>query len=228
MGALDEEDVVPVLASTPRRIFQQRQQRPREDDVRRVVGEARGEVIPDDAEEIENTGGGTLTTRLRPIRDVVQEPSYPSGQREPYMAPITALTAPDITPKALAPLDPSSLPGTQATKFTSTQAQQEEPAQPTTEISAPENNTDKATRAMDVLLGRVRTGTPARTQEQMAQVGKIATEAQAPVGALVSEAQAQVALGLMSGENLLGRGTEMPPPVQGDGKTVFAAARRFF
>ena len=66
MGALGEgDDVLPVIASIPRRIFRDRQERaerhPR-DEVRRVVGEARGDVIPDDAQEIEDMGGGTLTT----------------------------------------------------------------------------------------------------------------------------------------------------------------------
>jgi len=209
-------DVVPVLASLPRRVFRDRLERAPRDDVQRVVREARGDIIPDDAEDIEDTGASTLTTSLRPIKDVVQEPSYPFGQKELYMAPYTALTAPDITPKALTPIDPSSLPGIQATKFTTTQLQ-DTAEKPASEVPAPEDTTDKAARAMDVLLGRARTGNPAKTPQQVAQAGQIATES-----------QAQAALGIVSGEALLNKGAEMPPPVQVDGKTIYETARRYF
>lgn len=215
-----KEDVVPVIANLPRKTFRDRSRVRAEDedddreDLKRAIGEGRGDVIPDDAENLDDKDTATITAKMRPVKDVVQEPSH-SGEKETYMAPYTALTAPDITPKALTPIDPSSIPGQQTTRFTTDELQKQ--AEPTTEISAPESGTDKATRAMDVLLGRQRTGSPAQNTQEFTEAGRVTTEA-----------QAQAILGLgPSGEALLAKGVEMAPPVQTDGKAVYEAARRY-
>lgn len=217
--AIDEDDVVPVIASLPRRAFRDRMKRDRGDRdeqaeaLKRTIGEAEGDVIPRDADEIEDKDTSTITAKLRPVKDVVQEPSYPPGDKEKYISPYTALTAPDITPKNLTPIDPSSLPGVKANSFQAKDAAD----QPATELPAPEEGADKATRAMDVLLGRQRTGSPPRDTAELADAGRV-----------TSEAQAAALLGIgPSGEALLGQNKEMPPPVQTDGKAIYETARRF-
>jgi len=207
---LAENDVVPVLANLPRKTFRDRQ---RPSALRRTIGEAEGNVIPDDAEDIEDKDTATITARLRPVKDVVQEPSYPSGEKEKYLSPYSALTAPDITPKSMTPNDPSTLPGVQADSFRS-----KDLSEPAPEIAAPSDGADTATRTMDMLLGRQRTGAPAQSTAAFAEAGKVTTEAQA-----VS------LLGLgPSGDALLGQGREMAPPAQNDGKAIYETARRFF
>lgn len=209
---LTEDDVVPVLANLPRKTFRDRQQRTA---LSRTIGEAQGDVIPPDAQDIDDKDLSTITTRLRPVKDVVQEPSYPAGEKEKYLSPYTALTAPDITPKSMTPNDPSSLPGAKANTFRSKYIAEPEP----TEIQAPNDNVDKATHAMDVLLGRQRTGTTAQNQNEFAAAGQVTTEA-----------HAAALLGLSvgpSGDALLGQGKEMAAPVQGDGKAIYETARRY-
>ena len=219
---LTEDDVVPVLANLPRKFFHDRQ-RPQSSDrqrpqsaLRRTIGEAEGDVIPADAQDIEDKDVATLTTRLRPVKDVVQEPSYPAGEKEKYLSPYAALTAPDITPKSMTPNDPSSLPGVKANTFRAKDIAEPESA---AEIQAPNDNVDKATRAMDVILGRQRTGAPAQNKNEFAAAGQVTTEA-----------QAAAMLGLSAGPSgaaLLGQGKEMAAPTQGDGKAIYETARRF-
>jgi hypothetical protein len=245
-GGSVQEDVPVPCAALPRinyrdRLNKLRRRRgePVDDDgedgsVSRALGENQKtiNVIPDDAEALDpmEQSGGTITTRLNPIRDVVQEPTKPKDDDEKFTSPYTALTAPDATPDSLTQTDPSRLPGLTLDKFTSKQAAEgpEAPAAapqgPASEISAPDAGVDNATHTMDVLLGRRRVGSPPsqRKPEEFQGMGAITTEAHALAALNITPTGAPV-----SGQALLGQGVEMPAPTAGDGKSIFEAARRF-
>lgn len=177
----------------------------------RVLGEANqdnGEVIPQDAEELD-AGNATITTKLRDVKDVVQEPSYPSGEKEKYLTPYAALTAPDATPDSMKPLDPSDVPGSvegkefKTSDLVSQSAQQQQPApQPTV-------------NAMDVLLGR--RGAAA------APAAKPGDDLSTPV--MTEESAARMFTVPSTPEELVGK--QMPEHKAGTGTEILSAFRRF-
>ena len=249
------EDVPVPCAALPRRSYRDRleRQRQRRDpdgietdkerenesmdaDLRAVIGEAdEGQpdkaVIPDSAEEIDG-GEHVITTRLKPIKDVVQEPSRPSGEKEKYLTPYAALTAPDATPEGMSPIDPSKVPGTAAAnKFTWSELEKAAP-EPPAEAPASPMGGDTAVNAMDVLLGRERSGKPARDVQDMAAAGQVATEEallatmgiQNPV--IAEEAAAKAAAALVANPDPTG-GSLMPDHKVADPKKVYETARKW-
>ena len=224
-------DVVPVLANVPRNTFRSRMTRDKqpkkEDDaddnsVQRMVGEAREEeeIIPDDAQPVDKHEM-TVGKPLREPKEVVQEPSHPTGNKEKYQTPYSALTAPDVTPQSTEPIDPSQVPGaTTPEKFTAAQL----------DHAAPEGGEDPAVKAMDVLLGRNRAAKPATQPGEFEQAGAITTEEQAAAALgiqtpLQEAAAAKAASLLVSAKD---GGGQMPPPASpSDGAAVYSAFRRF-
>lgn len=251
------EDVPVPLAVLPRRSYRDRMLRNRQDaseteedvdkckdesrdSVRAVIGEDAQQmdgadeksVIPDDAEAMDGIERSTFTTRLRDVKDVVQEPSHPSGEKEKYLTPYAALTAPDATPDAMSPIDPSKVPGMSATqsKFTWGELEQTPPAP---DVNAPvPSGGDAAVNAMDVLLGRNRAPKPAANAAEATAMGAIATEEQAMAALgienpLIAEAaKSKAAAALFANPDPAGD-SMMPPPAQADPKKVYEAARRF-
>ena len=186
-----------------------------------VLGEGKGDVIPDDAEELDTSEiQGNITTRMTSVKDTVEEPGRPRDPDELFISPKTALTAPDATPDNMTQSDPSKIPGVGKTTFTVPELEQPAAEGEKAEMPVGNDNSDGATRTMDLILGRRRVGAPAKKAEEFAATG-----------AVRSEAQAQAMLGItlpgMSGDALLRQGMEMPPPVQGDNKTIYEAARRW-
>lgn len=235
---LQEDDVVPVPGGAmTRRFYRDRSQRDRthreEDesasDVKRVIGES-DSVIPDNAEEIDDAGISVLPKKMRAIKDVVQEPSHPHTDREKLITPYAALTAPDATPDALTPIDPSKVPGKTATAFTAADLEKAEPAEePVGEEPNPsdinEPGVDKATRTMDILLGRTRAAKPAKNGAEATQAGAITTEA-AAYAALNIKAPLSESAGAAIGAAMV-PGTPMPEPTRTDAKVVCDAFRKF-
>lgn len=229
-------DVVPVIANLPRETFRNRMVKKRQiededdDSVRRLVGEAtedageeterKEDVIPDDAEDIDSTEM-TVGKPLRQPKEIVQEPSHPPADKEKYQTPYAALTAPDVTPQATEPIDPSNVPGTaNPERFRAADLEKAEPIEGGT--------TDMAARAMDVLLGRNRTSKPATQPGEFEQAGAISTEEAARmvgVQPIAEEAKAKAASMLVAAKD---GGNGMPPPTpQGDGSAIYSAFRRF-
>lgn len=221
-------DVVPVIANMPRRNYRERMvkaREPKEDDddsVKRMVGEARQkeeEIIPDDAQPIDKNEM-TVGKPLREPKEVVQEPSHPPGDKEKFQTPYAALTAPDVTPQSTQPIDPSAVPGTPAPeKFTAAELERAEPEPGL-------GGEDRAVKAMDVLLGRTRTGKPATQPGEFEQAGAIRTEEEAAAALgiktpLQENATARAASVLTPG------GAMPPPPAPGDGTAIYSAFRRF-
>ena len=238
-STLAEDDVVPVPCTVTRRSFRdrmvQQRQRPKPEgqedepkdaeesmaaDLRAVLGEAdENDIIPQGAKEIDPTDH-IITARMNPIKDVVQEPSHPSGEKEKYLTPYAALTAPDATPEGMTPIDPSKVPGaaSSAGQFTWGDLQKA-PPEPSTE---PAPAVDIATQAMDVLLGRNRAGSPAKDGREFARAGAAATEAmESAVTAQIKTQTALTANPDPSGESL------MPEHKAADPKKLYEAVRKY-
>ena len=226
-------DVVPVIANVPQHVRRSRtvgarqMQRKGADDegddsVSRMVGEAQREeqVIPDDAQPLDKHEM-TVGKPLRDPKEVVQEPSHPTGNKEKYQTPYAALTAPDVTPQSTQPIDPSEVPGgTAPEKFTATDLERGQP------VEHGMGGEDTAVKAMDVLLGRTRAAKPATQPGEFAAAGAIQTE-EAALAALGIESP------LMEGAkakaaSVLTAGGSMPAPTQPtDGAAVYSAFRKF-
>jgi len=228
-------DVVPVIANMPRknyrdRMVQSRQierEEPADDNsVSRMVGEAKreeDEIIPADAQPVDKHEM-TVGKPLREPKEIVQEPSHPTASKEKYQTPYAALTAPDVTPQATQPIDPSQVPGAGGPeKFTASDLER---ARPDTGLGGE----DVAVKAMDVLLGRNRAAKPATQPGEFAQAGAITTEEQAAAALgiqtpLQEEAQSKAASVLVVATQ---GGAGMPPPAPvGDGSAIYSAFRRF-
>jgi hypothetical protein len=222
---LDEDDVVPVLANVPRAVSANRRRRQSASAVSRVLGEADEEpTIPDDAEDIERSEV-VLGKPMRQPKEVVQEPSHPTGNREKLLTPYSALTAPDVTPGITQPIDRSKVPGqiNVKTEFTAKDtAATPEPMQP-----EPVRGEDAAVRAMDVLLGRERTTTPPekdKERQQFDQAGALATAEAVTASTLASMNAGPINESYASG---LVQGAGMPDHKEGDARTVCNAFRKF-
>jgi len=151
----ESDDVVPVIASVPTSVFHKRRARP--DAMERVLGEAAASesIIPDEAEDIDKSSE-VVGKPLKRIVNVVQEPSHPSGEKEKYLTPYSALTAPDCTPDSLTALDPSKVPGSAGPeKFKAADLETATETPPASGVGTEH----PSMRAMDILLGRQRTGT---------------------------------------------------------------------
>jgi hypothetical protein len=187
--------------------------------LRKVLGEADKEgLFPDDAQELDKSQD-IVGKPLNPIVKVVQEPSRPSGDKERYLTPYSALTAPDCTPDALQPIDPSRVPGgTGPERFTAADLEQEAP-------QTGLGQEHPSLKAMDVLLGRKRMGGPARTAADFAQSGAVQTEESAQV---LNEAHVRAKQFAASAVVPATDGGAMPEPTPpGDGHQVLSAFRRF-
>ncbi len=198
-------------------------------DVRAVLGEAEEEkIIPDDAQPIDDVGRNIITTKLNPIKDVVQEPSHPYGPKEKYLTPYAALTAPDATPEGLSPIDPSRVPGqgvAQAFTWDELKKAGETPAAAPASTPIP----TPAVNPLDVLLGRQPT---AKSAEEFGKQGTVTTEEAALSAAGISnpiveeEAKAKAAAALVANPDPTGASL-MPDHKAADTKTVCEIARRF-
>ena len=191
--------------------------------LRKVLGEADSEgLFPDDAQELDKSRE-VVGKPLHPIMKVVQEPSKPSGDKEKYMTPYAALTAPDCTPDALKPIDSSKVPGGAGPeRFTAGDLEKAGEA-PETGLG----KEDPSLKAMDVLLGRRRMGGPARNAADFAQSGTVQTE-EAAAAMVANLNEDAVAKAKVFAQSAAVPGTGMPDPVApGDGRNVLNAFRRF-
>lgn len=195
--------------------------------LKKVLGEDAKSVFPDDAQDLDQTQD-IVGKPLRPIQKVVQEPSKPPGDKEKYLTPYSALTAPDCTPDSLQPIDPSKVPGGGGPERFTAADLENAPEAPQTGMG----QQDPAMRAMDVLLGNRRVGSAAKTPQEFAAAGAMSTEeAEAMVARsgvlneeVATQAKAFATTALMSAQD----GGEMPPPAApSSGKKVYETFRKF-
>ena len=195
--------------------------------LRKVLGEGSSNksLFPDNARDMDATND-IVGKPLRPIVKVVQEPSRPSGDKEKYLTPYAALTAPDCTPDSLKPIDSSRVPGsTGPERFTASDLENTQEV-PETGLGSQH----PSMKAMDVLLGRRRTGNPARTPAEFQEAGNVQTEAQAAamVASLNEDAGASAKVAAQSAILSAQDGGAMPEPAPpSDGRNVLSAFRRF-
>lgn len=184
-----------------------------------VLGVMEGDVIPDDAVDIDSTAGTSHSIAgLSPVKDFKLEPVDPYTNGEKVYSPATALVAPDVTPNATKPLDPSQMPGVSFGSFTGAQAEPP-PAAQAQPAAAPSDA--QRVNAMDILLGRGR--------------GSAATASPATVertdNVPVTEEAAAAMLGLQSSFTsapVMEAGVPQPPPQEKtDIKHTCEVARRW-
>lgn len=225
-------DVVPVIANVPQHVRRSRTVGARQmqrkdadgddDSVSRMVGEAKREeqVIPDDAQPLDKHEM-TVGKPLRDPKEVVQEPSHPTGNKEKYQTPYAALTAPDVTPQSTQPIDPSEVPGgTAPEKFTAADLEHGQP------VENGMGGEDTAVKAMDVLLGRTRAAKPATQPGEFAAAGAIQTE-EAALAALGIESPLMEGAKAKAAAHLTAGGTMPAPAAPTDGAAVYSAFRKF-
>lgn len=212
-----QEDVPVPCAAVSRQTFRDRlKKRRRESSMSRVMGEAVNAdepIIPKDAEEFEG-GGQPYEQGLKPVKDVVMEPNDPYAGKEKMMTPSAALVAPDVTPDADKPIDPSAVPGVgSGARFRAGDADRE-PQAPSSGQALPH-------RAMDVLLARP---TP---PSQEAQPDAVVTAESAYRMMGVQSPDEQFRDASASGQALLNENAPMPTHVHSDGRQVLSVFRRF-
>lgn len=152
-------DIVPVVATRQARAARERSEKLRRQRSRAVAGvlgvmEADEEsAIPDDAEPLEGiTGPARQFPGMHDVEAVEPKVTDPYGSKEELMPPNVALVAPDVTPQATEPLDPSLIPGAEAEIFRARDVEQVE-TPPPKDVGRSAN-----VNAMDVLLGRTAKG----------------------------------------------------------------------
>jgi hypothetical protein len=162
---------------------------------------------------------------MREPKEIVQEPSHPTSDKEKYLTPYSALTAPDVTPMSTQPIDPSEVPGTPSPeRFSAADLER------ATETGGQEQPNDNAARAMDVLLGKNRAAKPATQPGDFEQAGAVTSEmaaSMAGVNTIViqEEAASKAASALVPAVD--GGNGMPPPPPPSDGAKVYSAFRRF-
>lgn len=168
---------------------------------RRLVGEDSrdGYVIPDNAKEVDSlevTGDGLTTIKTPNLPG--EKPKNPYSGEEPLILPAASLVAPDVTPEALYPLDPSQIPGADAGKTPEAAPVAQPATPPMVQGAAPAPQSGSP--ALDVLMGKAQPG---------------ATPATPPLESLLSQlpgvpSPAAVAVAEGSGEVSAGQGQPMP------------------
>lgn len=180
-----------------------------------------GYVIPDDAKEVTTMDvSSDALPHLKSPEVPGEKIKNPYSGEEPLILPIASLVAPDVTPEAIYPLDPSQLPG--GDKGHSPQAGQI-PGSPSPAHNSP---------AIDTVLGKP----PVSTQSAAAPGGPAAqpTPAMSTESALSRlpgipspSALAEAAVAVPSGAEALNQNQPMPEHVAGDGRGVMNAFSRF-
>lgn len=109
-----------------------------------------GEVIPSDAQEIKTVDMNSHGLDLKQPEIPGQKIKNPYSGEEPLILPAASLVAPDVTPEAIHPLDPSQIPGAdRGRKPTAEPVPTSAAASPAP--AAPEPG---GSPALDILMGR--------------------------------------------------------------------------
>jgi len=224
MGTTNES-VVPVVATVPssrhtarnERLKKRRHQGSTVAQALGMIGE-RDEsdddrnIFPDEKEEGEPVTANEID-KEPVMREEKDDAANPYEQADEHgLPPSVALVAPDVTPKALIPLDASKIPNFKETKFTTTQA----------DMAAPQQEPEGGD-AVDAILGR-------STTPEVPDLGPAAPRT-------VSTEEANAMMGVRppslyedaGGDGLGGlkAGSEMPAHKDGDVKKIMNTFRRF-
>jgi hypothetical protein len=210
-------DVAPVMASPPGLVnpaLAARRKIPtdpkKKKDMRsrmaqRLIGEDSrdGYVIPDDAKEVDQlevTGDGLTTIKTPNLPG--EKPKNPYSGEEPLILPAASLVAPDVTPEALYPLDPSQIPGADAGKAPEA-SPVAQPMTPPAFGAAPPSQPSSSSPAIDVVLGKTAQSGAAPAPPLESLMSKL-PGVPSPAALALSESTP------VSGEALSGQGQPMP------------------
>ena len=183
----------------------------------RLIGEDSrdGYVIPDNAKEVDSLEitGDELTNVKKPNLPG-EKPKNPYSGDEPLILPAASLVAPDVTPEALYPIDPSQLPGADAGKAPEP-ATVSPAAMPPPAFGAPAPaSTTQGSPAIDVVLGK---GAQMSTESLMAKLPGVPTPA----------ALAAMSANIPSGDATLTQGQPMPEHKVASSAAVMDAYAQF-
>ena len=192
----------------------------------RIKEDDEGTVIPNDAQEVDS-----LVTSVSVV--AAETPNLPDqnkpttvhkpGDKEPLISPAAALVAPDVTPDALKPLDPSQIPGADLGR--APVSQQEPPLYPTP------SSTQTAVNPLDVILGKTApASTPAAPSSgpTLQAGGAMPVESVLPgITSPASFAASTVVAPINEAVLVSSQGAGMPEHRLGNPEAVMSAFRRF-
>lgn len=179
-----------------------------------------GAVIPSDAKEVKSFDMNDSGLDLKNPEIPGQKIKNPYSGDEPLILPTASLVAPDVTPEAIHPLDPTQVPGAdRGSKPTST------PAPAPAAVHTQSQPGAAASPALDILMGR-QTGNhepAAATTPPITAESALSHLPGIPTAASVASATAGV-----TGDALLSASQPMPEHKANDGgRTILEAFSRF-
>ena len=194
-----------------------------------IVGQVKedsrdGFVIPDDAKEVtklELAGDGLTAVKTPDVPG--QKIKNPYSGEEPLILPAASLVAPDVTPEAIFPLDPSQLPGgDRGQPPAAAPAQTQRPVLPGHSVPPPEPNA-----VVDLMLGRPNTPQQAAPPMEPAMSAESALSrlpgVPSPTAVALEETAGQSSVVLAAEQP----GTPMPEHKEGNSRAIMDAFRRF-
>lgn len=171
-----------------------------------------GAVIPSDAEEVKSFDMNDHGLDLKNPEIPGQKIKNPYSGEEPLILPAASLVAPDVTPEAIHPLDPSQIPGADKGTKPSAQAPQAAPMG--------QQGPAQASPALDILMGR-----PAGQEPSAPTTPAMSAESALSHLPGIPAPGAAVAPG---GQALMAANQPMPDHRPNDGgKTILEAFSRF-
>ena len=178
-------------------------------------------VIPNDAREVDS-----LVTSVSAV--AAETPNLPNQDKptsihnasEPLISPAAALVAPDVTPDALKPLDPSQVPGADLGSAPKPR-QEPPPVQPRPSPTEPSS-------ALDMILGKTapaNISAPTPSGPALQAGGSMPVESMLP--GIISPASASSGVPLSEASLLASQGAGMPEHKSTGGEAILSAFRRF-
>lgn len=179
-----------------------------------------GAVIPSDAKEVKSFDMNDHGLDLKNPEIPGQKIKNPYSGDEPLILPAASLVAPDVTPEAIHPLDPSQIPGAdRGTKPTAAPAPEPQ--------SVHQNQPAQPSPALDILMGRP--VAPGQNEPSAPTTPPISAEsALSHLPGIPSASAVAAATTGATGTALLSTGQPMPDHVPGDGgRTILEAFSKF-
>jgi hypothetical protein len=171
-----------------------------------------GAVIPSDAKEVQAFDMNDHGLNLKEPAIPGQKIKNPYSGEEPLILPTASLVAPDVTPEAIHPLDPTQLPGADRGSKPTAQA-----AAPAAASPGGDHQQAQPSPALDILMGR-----PAG-QEPSAPTTPPMESALSHLPGIPSPA----AVASPGGQTLMAANQPMPDHKPGDGRSVLEAFSKF-
>lgn len=185
-------------------------------------------VIPDDAKEVDSlvTSVSVVATETPNLPDQDKPTTvHKPGEKEPLISPAAALVAPDVTPDALKPLDPSQVPGAD---LGHAPVPRQEPPPSVTPTSTPPSS---AVNPLEVILGKT---APASTPAAPASGPTLQAGGVMPVESVLpgivspaAVAATTAATPINEAALMASQGAGMPEHQTGNSAAVMSAFRRF-